>query len=104
MNTPLDPKALLPLGPEEWKQAFYSFWPYYYADLAGMKQSFFEPLGKTEQHIFAAWKTCQDPKNWPMVVFCPQNKQAWVLNEPSSEGDDGRVFGTAQLRAFLDIH
>ena len=104
MNTNLDPKELLPLGPDEWKRVFFSFWPYYYADLAGMKQSFFKPLGKTDTHIFAAWKTCRDEANWPLVMICPQTKQAWVLKQSASINHAGRTFGTEELRAFLDIH
>lgn len=104
MNNNLDPKALLPLGPDEWKRVFFSFWPYYYADLAGMKQSFFKPLGKTDTHIFAAWKTCRDEANWPLVMICPQTKQAWVLKQSAPINNSGRAFGTDELRAFLDIH
>lgn len=104
MNQHIDPKDLLPLGPEEWERTFHSLWPYFYVDLAGMKKHFFKPLGKTDTHIFAAWKTCQEEANWPLVMICPQTKQAWVLKEASPIHAAGRVLGTADLRAFLDNH
>src|SRR5690606_14236819 len=79
---PSQETPFMPLSSQEWATHFTGLWPQHEAYIAYLKMHFFEPIGKTQDAIFAIWLTGKDKGHCPVVRFCLQTNRVCMTSMP----------------------